>query len=357
MDINDFPDVFEPPENLRRRLHNIAEISIDKFFPPELFEHLERLVDVKAGRDLVDQIDSSKLMSKTVAELARDAEALPLELLPRHTIDVLDSVCKDFLARLGALTNTLAEKPSSSNDKVLSAQLRVFKLSCNEFYDKGIPIWSYLSLKSDRFRSSLLNADAILDSLRTRTEQELKDIEQKKAEIDAIVKVTQDTAAQAAVSHHAQEFGKIAQEHIDASKRWLLASIALVLVTIAAALTALSFLPPLGTLNDPVTIQRLVTKLVIVSILYYTVVWSAKNYKTHRHLAVVNLHRQSALRTFEAFVKASSSDEQTKNAVLLEATRCIFAPANTGYLGADEENPSNRIIEIIKNVGGSSSSK
>jgi len=51
-------------------------------------------------------------------------------------------------------------------------------------------------------------------------------------------------------------------------------------------------------------------------------------------------------------VKASE-DEQMKNAVLLEATHCIFAPAVTGYLGAEEENPSNRIVEILKTVGGS----
>jgi hypothetical protein len=84
---------------------------------------------------------------------------------------------------------------------------------------------------------------------------------------------------------------------------------------------------------------------------------AAKNYRTHRHLVVVNQHRQSALRTFEAFIKAASGDDQTKNAVLLEATRCIFAPANTGYLGGEEENPSNRIIEIFKTVGGGVSGK
>ena len=104
-------------------------------------------------------------------------------------------------------------------------------------------------------------------------------------------------------------------------------------------------------------IQWIVTRIAVISVIYGAALWSAKNYKINRHLFVVNQHRSSALRTFEAFIVASS-DEETKNAILLEATHCIFAHSNTGFLGKDEELPANRIIEILKpfgkNAGGSS---
>lgn len=54
--------------------------------------------------------------------------------------------------------------------------------------------------------------------------------------------------------------------------------------------------------------------------------------------------------TFETFVNAAA-DDRMKDAVLLEATHCIFAPAVSGYLGGDDEAQSNRVVEIFRNVG------
>jgi hypothetical protein len=46
---------------------------------------------------------------------------------------------------------------------------------------------------------------------------------------------------------------------------------------------------------------------------------------------VVDQHRQNALSTFETFMKAAS-DEQMKNAVLLQATQAILTPQATDSL-------------------------
>jgi hypothetical protein len=53
-------------------------------------------------------------------------------------------------------------------------------------------------------------------------------------------------------------------------------------------------------------------------------------------------------------VEGAGGDAETKNAVLLAATNCIFAAANTGYLSADDDNPGARIIEVLKTVQGGS---
>ena len=55
--------------------------------------------------------------------------------------------------------------------------------------------------------------------------------------------------------------------------------------------------------------------------------------------------------TFETFVGASGN-EKTRDAVLLEATRCIFGPAVTGYLHKQEDPSPHRIVEIIKSLDG-----
>lgn len=349
--------MFEQPTRLKERLQAVIKTNFDNLVSPEFLEHLDRMVDVTASRSTLKQIESTKTIAKTVVDLAALIDNLSLESLPPQILDDIDDVAKDILAGVEALNKDRDVQVISLSTEEIRLSLQGLEQRCKDFCTRVFPIYSYLSFKADSFRSGITQIEEVLRGTRERADQELKAIEKSKAELDSIVQVARDTASQAAVSYHAQEFGKIAQEHIDASKQWLKASIVLACITIAVAVIFLLLLPPLGALNEAATIQRLITKIVIASILYYAAIWSTKNYKTHRHLAVVNLHRQSALKTFEAFVKASASDEQTKNAVLLEATRCIFAPSNTGYLGADEENPSSRIIEIFKNVGGGSLSK
>jgi hypothetical protein len=81
-------------------------------------------------------------------------------------------------------------------------------------------------------------------------------------------------------------------------------------------------------------------------------VWCGKSYRAYRHNAVVNRHRQNALATFEAFAKAAS-DAETKNAVLLQATQCIFSPQQTGYVSGEPETAMPQVLEIVRNVGKS----
>ena len=86
-----------------------------------------------------------------------------------------------------------------------------------------------------------------------------------------------------------------------------------------------------------------------------SLVWTGRVYKAHRHNYVINKHRQNALRTFEAFVKAAK-DEQTKSAVLLQATQCIFSPQPTGYLTHEAEpSGSPQILEIIRSMANPNS--
>jgi len=96
-----------------------------------------------------------------------------------------------------------------------------------------------------------------------------------------------------------------------------------------------------------------IPKIFIFSILLSAAVWCGKTYRAYRHNAVVNRHRQNALATFEAFAKAAS-DVETKNAVLLQATQCIFSPQQTGYVSGEPESALPPVLEIVRNLGKSS---
>jgi hypothetical protein len=94
--------------------------------------------------------------------------------------------------------------------------------------------------------------------------------------------------------------------------------------------------------------QQTVTKILIASALFLALSICIKNYRANLHNRTINQHRSTALKSFQAFSE-SPSDAQTKNAVLLEATRTIFAHQTTGFNTSDKDaEMPNKIIEIIK---------
>lgn len=98
-------------------------------------------------------------------------------------------------------------------------------------------------------------------------------------------------------------------------------------------------------------IEHSVARLLMLSVLSVGLVMTIKNYRAHRHNAVVNEHRQNALSTFETFVNATQ-DPQTRNAVLLRATESIFVPVATGYLTAEPDaGGSLQVLEIMRGLG------
>jgi len=163
-------------------------------------------------------------------------------------------------------------------------------------------------------------------------------------------------AAEVGVSQHATHFKEAANDHARKSIYWLCATLLAAAITVGWGI-ATFFIHPLGSPpnNPPTTaqvIQFSLAKLIILSSLYYALVWCARNYRAQRHNFIVNKHRQNALSTFETFVKAAQDDPETKNAVLLQATQSIFSAQPSGYIRDESESESpNKIIEILRTIG------
>jgi hypothetical protein len=327
-------DLMEIDEQVRQNLGKIAEYDPEELLQALPFPQLPEVHNAVA----------------MTIDLARKFKDLPLQKIPPDKLQEINTVTKEVLFRFGEIK----EQPRLSI-KDLDGLLTVTINNCQTFQNVLIPLYSYLLLSTPDFRME--QVDHIVTSLQGRVAAEIQDFKNKKDELDSVIEVARDTAAQAGVAQHAGAFREIGEEHARASKKWLIAASTLITITMMGAIALLYLWPAFGELREAPIIQRIIAKLIILSSLYYGVAWSAKNYRIHRHLSVVNMHRHNALKTFEAFIKAASGDLETKSAVLLETTRSIFAPTNTGYLGADEENSDNRIIEIVKTVGTSVSSK
>jgi len=333
-------------DNLEGQLKEIAELDVEEL----------------AERKTLGELNFSEikdLLDRTIRQAAQ-LLSLPLRELPTPAIDVLSAHFDQVFKVLKPLYHfKFKEIPEGVTPLKYRDDLQEpARIKCEAFLNYNIQIIPYLTLNDPRFKAAVeKGADAISNLTRQATssvEELTTKVDEKIASLDTALQVARDTAAQTGVTRHAAAFKDAAEAHSKSSTYWLVASALLVVLTVAMAILILFEFPSAGLMNDAGIIQKIIARLVIVSILYYSVVWSAKNYKAHRHLSVLNSHRQNALQTFESFVEGAGGDEQTKTAVLLEATHCIFSPANTGYLGAEEDNPTSRIVEIFKTVGTNS---
>lgn len=155
--------------------------------------------------------------------------------------------------------------------------------------------------------------------------------------------------SQTGVSAYAEIFDTQSKQHRTASFLWLTGTALFLIVTIVYAFLLLYYFPIAISANE--LVQMTITKVIIITALFLGLSLCVRNFRAQKHNQILNRHRHNALRTFEQFT-AASSDPETKNAVLLEATRSIFSNQTTGYHtheSADSDFPS-KIIEIVKSA-------
>jgi hypothetical protein len=348
----DIEDLIIRDESLKGLCARISQLTLHSLLSVSILNE-EQINDLKP---LIDQ---------TIFNAAALHE-LPAHELPENTFIALRLAALEAYKRLHKLSSYTSAAKAASTDKTLlfekwkgerDSLLEEIDEYCTAFCNRAISVIPYLTLKERHLDSADDKIESLVTDFHARTEAAFDDLKFKQSELEGTLKTARDMAAHAGVATHAQKFGTTSDEHTAASKWWLVTAVVLLLTTITIALIILLRFPTQGELKDAATVQRIIGKAVAISILYFSALWSAKNYRTHRHLAVVNSHRQNALNSFDAFVHAAGGDDQTKNAVLLETTRCIFAPVNTGYLGTEDDPQGNRIIEIFKTVSASSGNK
>lgn len=271
----------------------------------------------------------------------------PLANLP---LPILSKLLNDLNALAGVLRNIRKFSLDEHNDPKTRRDnlLESLEENYSNVFQYIVP---YLSYPDDYAIDTVKKqSKEILENLKTTQAEAM----QTKETLNAILQYSQNASAEIGVVKFSRIFEAMADYHQKFGNIWLGSTCLLALLTVLAAVVLLLWVPLNSQEIDPTTIQQIGTRIIVISLLYYGAIWASQNYRSHRHLFVVNKHRQNSLTTFETFVGASQGDNQIKNAVLLEATHCIFSPSTTGYLGKDkDESPNSRIIEVMKSFGSS----
>ncbi|MEP0706588.1 MAG: hypothetical protein ABJL17_03715 [Parvibaculum sp.] len=177
----------------------------------------------------------------------------------------------------------------------------------------------------------------------------LESILSAKKDIENIRENVREAAADVGIETHATIFETESQSLRKQSYWWLAATALLLAGTTFAA--AYFYTNPSFALGDvTIALQIIVPKVLLLGLLLSVTVWCGRNYRALAHEAAVNKHRANALSTFRTFVDASS-EQDVRNAVLLEATRAIFSQAPSGYLDkSDNSGSDNRVTEVVRSL-------
>jgi hypothetical protein len=171
--------------------------------------------------------------------------------------------------------------------------------------------------------------------------------------VQEALRVAEEVSNNTAAVKEAEHFESECKAHKRASWCWLFITVAIMFTIIGSVIGHL--IPELRLADSIDEMVRVaLPRVVILTIAYFALVWAARNYAASRHNFIVNRHRSNALSTFRAFYQGSS-DLAIKNAVLMQATACVFSAQTTGYLKEEAvAQEHNKIAELISAVRGKS---
>ena len=210
-------------------------------------------------------------------------------------------------------------------------------------YTHLTPILAHVGTDPAGFDELRRQAQAAVGEITSAGEQAGGMLEESRTALEQI----QKAAAEAGVSQHAVIFGQVAKRHRRTSYAWLAVSAILAVVTL---LLAWQMTGDLAGRSLPDTIQYVAARVILFGVMTYALVSAVRTYRAEAHNHVVNAHRHHALSTFETFT-AASSDDATKNAVLMQATQCIFSHRPSGFGHREDDTaPQSQVLELTRNV-------
>lgn len=282
--------------------------------------------------------------------LCNHLKVLPIDLVP-------DPVADAFIASITQVGATIQKirdfniesgNPTGLRDQIVG-QVKTHTEHLLTTTQGWIPFLAYqkgdIQKNIEELNNAVNGAKRLLESAQV-------DAQTKKNEIASIVTAAREASASAGVGVFTSDFDGYAITLETDAKVWFRNTLICAIGTLGTAFLSI-FIPIDKNATNAQIFQFISSKLVVLLVLLTATVWCGRIYKALRHQITVNKHRANALKTFQAFVKASDSDA-TRDAVLLETTRAIFSNTPSGYLDsadAASDVAGTKVFEVIKSTG------
>ena len=259
------------------------------------------------------------------------------------------------LANVGTAVQALQKyKPSQNTNEQLQL-INNFRAVVEETFTAATPIIAMNAARTIDDRKASASAfqaeikkfsEAIQEQLHVASES-AKGAKFAADEAAAAATTAKKAATKTGVSEEARHFQTLSDNHKMIAKVWL--SLSAVTAIIILTLAWYHFYHPYNVTPAEkwIVLQHIISKLIVISILSFLLIFSVRNYNTSRHNHVINEHRAKALATFQTFVGGTASDE-TKDAVLIQSCKAVFGHHASGYLRKESESSGSPMIDLLK---------
>lgn len=291
-----------------------------------------------------------------IVSLLDELKKQSFDNIPTSTLSKIQQLINpvsNLLERLYKYSDTTESTKQQTVDSLINEAEDWYNTNFPELY----PLLAYLTQRGTDFKDLENQARMSVQIVEEEIGKLKTDLQKKSeyilSEASSALEKVKKVAGEAGVAQHNQNFKEEAENNDMKSTHWLIATVLMGVICISLSTWFVfdpRFLKVLENATIPQIAHLTVTKVFLISTLYYFLIFCAKNYRSHRHNGTINKHRCNALKTFEAFIKASDSDPDTKNAVLLQTTQSIFANQHTGYISHETDHEPNKIVEIIRSA-------
>ncbi|MEJ1386465.1 MAG: hypothetical protein RPU91_09585 [Candidatus Sedimenticola sp. (ex Thyasira tokunagai)] len=291
-------------------------------------------------------LEEASLDFERIYDIVNYLSVLPLELLTVNSLTTIKTEITNINALFLQINEFTIESdnPAAQRDSFVS-QVQTKADSLYTQASPWIPFLAYQKGDVSKNIESLTESVKEAEQLITTSKET---ITEKEDEIKNIITKAREASAAAGAAVFTQDFQKESGSLEKAAVKWLRITAILAVGTLAVALL-MWFLAEPG-LDRGQIWQKLGSKLAVLGILISGTFWCGKIYKALMHQATINKHRALSIQTLQAF-SAAVDDTNTKDAVVLEATRAVFGNVPTGYI---DNSPSSdgdiKIFEIAKNI-------
>ena len=301
----------------------------------ELSNHLHRDVAL---------LQETRESFAAVFDIVDDLQTLPTQHLPEQTIkQISDSFrrmvlcCRRFKRAIPIGYSMQGRGPTLSDIR-----------DCANDVLTNTAIWiPFLAYKKGGIEESVKRISQAISLAEGLYNESMANLGRKSQQVENIIEKARETAANAGAGVFTDDFVKEAKRNRNNSFLWLFATGVFVLAAFCFSVWAYN--DDYSQYKTPLLLwPKLTGKLILLSLCFTATMWCGKLYKSAKHLSLLNRHRALGLKTFQAFSSAAA-DPHTKDMVLLETTRSIFANSNTGLIA---ENGVGEIDSNIISIAG-----
>lgn len=293
--------------------------------------------------------DSAAQDIKTALSIALDLSAMPLiHITDQAAQDIRDAI-PNVATSLEQIDDFKLQGDAERNRDDIAANLKNAVAQLHTVASQWIP---YLAYKRGDFSENIKKFEETIKTATSQLDEASGLAKKTQEEVNSIVEATREASARAGVATFTHEFDAEA-DRLAVGSRWWLGMVALLAAISVTAAVSSFFWPPLAdSATSWVVLRHVVAKVSLIAILFAATIWCGRIYRAIRHQRSINRHRALSLRTFQAFVRATD-DPATRDAVLIAATRSIFANVPTGLVDERSvgQDASVNVLEIGKSAG------